>query len=72
MKNINAASSDSVKESVALQALIEQSDYSNLQRIGNLYWTPAAKLGSALAEGSDDLQKLLDETVKQITALPSD
>ncbi len=70
--NIKAADSEAVRKSVALNALIEQSDYSSLQRIGNTYWGPAADLGAALSEGAGDLQKRLDDAVKEITALPSD
>ena len=70
--NVKAAGSEQVKKSIALQALIDQSEYSSLQRIGNAYWGPAASLGEALVKGTSNIAQILDDTVKEITALPSD
>ena len=69
--NINAANSEEVSNSVAIKALIEQSKYASVQRVGELYWDAASNLGQALASG--DLQGLtyqglLDQTVRRITA----
>lgn len=69
--NIAAASSDAVKESVAINALIEQSDYATLQRVGANYWDPVATFGAIMVDGNSDnqdLQTLLDNTVDGVTA----
>lgn len=68
--NINAGKSDEVKKSQAVQAILEQSKWSELQRLGGNFWTPATKLGTAFANDSvkGDLQKYLDKTVAQIKA----
>ena len=70
--NINAANSEAVGNSPAIQALISQSEYSTLQRIGSNYWTPIADFGAKMATGNpagEDLQNLLDGMVEKITAL---
>ena len=68
--NINAGQSDEVKKSQAAQAILEQSKYSELQRLGGNYWTPVTKLGTAFANNSikGNLQKYLDKTVAEIKA----
>lgn len=69
--NINAAESPEVKKAQAVQAVLAQSEYSELQRLGGNFWDPTATLGNTLASGSvaeKDLQSLLDKTVKQIKA----
>ena len=69
--NIKAASSDAVKQSVAINALIEQSDYATLQRVGANYWDPVATFGAIMVDGNSDnqdLQTLLDNTVAGVTA----
>lgn len=69
--NIQAASSDALNEVPAIQAVIAQSEYGVLQRVGNSYWTPMTELGGILAEGNPsgkDLQELMDTTVAEITA----
>lgn len=68
--NINAGKSDEVKKSQAVQAILEQSKWSELQRLGGNFWTSATNLGTAFANNSvkGDLQKYLDKTVAQIKA----
>lgn len=69
--NINAAASDEVKKVPAIQAVIEQSEYGSLQRVGNNFWTPFESFGKTMAEGNpqhEDLQKIMDTLVKGITA----
>jgi len=69
--NINAASSDAVKNDKAISALAAQAPYSTPQVIGGNYWSPAETLGQILASGNPDntdLQKLLDTAVEGITA----
>lgn len=53
--------------SPALAALSEQAVYANLQVVGDAFWDPAASLGASLAEGSSDVQSLLDTAVEGIT-----
>lgn len=66
--NLVAASSEEIASAPALAALAKQSEYADLQRVGNNYWDPAATLGQALVEGSyDDVQSLLDSAVEGIT-----
>ncbi len=68
--NINAANYSEVGEEPAIQALIKQSEYSSLQRIGGKYWSPAADLGSTMLAGGPEgvsLQDYLDGIVAEIT-----
>lgn len=69
--NSKAAASEEVSSSAALHAVLEQSEYSSLQRIGAAYWSPAAKFGEAMADrntGGLSLQDFLDGIVNDITA----
>lgn len=69
--NNNASASDEINNALVVQALAAQSEYAVLQRVGNNYWTPISELGTTLAAGNPegtDLQKLMDSTVKAITA----
>lgn len=69
--NINAAASEEVKKVPAIQAVIDQSKYGRLQRVGNNYWTPFEKFGNTMSAGNpekEDLQKIMDTLVKSITA----
>jgi len=69
--NKNAAASDEVKKVPAIRAVIEQSEFGRLQRVGNNYWTPFIEFGSILAEGNPDqlsLQEIMDNLVAGITA----
>ena len=68
--NTNAANSDEVKGSETLSALISQSEYASLQRIGNAYWSAATELGTSMITGKTDgleIQKYLDKIVEKIT-----
>lgn len=69
--NINAAASEEVKKVPAIQAVIAQSEFGSLQRVGNNYWTPFETFSKRLLAGgmSDkELQKLMDDLVAGITA----
>lgn len=69
--NINASKSDEIKKSPAVQAVIAQSEFSELQRLGTNFWDPATEFGNQMAKGNtggEDLQTLLDNTVKKIKA----
>lgn len=69
--NINAAASDAVNQSPAIQAVIAQSEFGKLQRVGNTYWTPCSTFGDTMAAGNptnQDLQEIMDILVEGITA----
>ena len=69
--NINAANSEAVKNSLAIQAVLAQSQYASLQRIGGNYWDPVQEFGADMANGNPsgkDLQLTLDDMVDEITA----
>lgn len=69
--NIKAAASPEVSASPAIQAVIAQSEFGELQLVGASYWGPVGTFGSDLAEGAikkDDLQTTMDKLVDEITA----
>lgn len=68
--NINAAKSPEVGQAQAVQAVLAQSEYSQLQRLGGNYWDPTTEFGKTMASGKPqkDLQGMLDKMVKKITA----
>lgn len=73
--NINAAASDGVQKSPAINALIAQSEYANLQRVGEKYWDNVASFGAIMVDGNSkgtDLQKLLDNMVEGVTEVVSE
>ena len=68
--NTKAADSDEVKQAPAIQAVIAQSEFGKLQRVGNSYWDACTKFGNIMAKGNKDnvkLQKLMDTLVEEIT-----
>lgn len=69
--NTNAANSAEVKASPAIQAVLAQSEFASLQRVGGNYWDPVQSFAADIAAGNpngEDLQKLLDTMVKGVTA----
>lgn len=69
--NANAAASDALYDNPAIQAVVAQSEYGVLQRVGNNYWTPFADFGRNIAEGNPsgaEPQELIDALVAGITA----
>lgn len=69
--NIKAAASDAVGEVPAIQAVIAQSEYGVLQRVGNNYWDPFVTFGENLAAGNPSgtaPQEIIDTLVAGITA----
>lgn len=69
--NIKASQSKEIEKSPAIQAVIAQSEYGCLQRVGGNFWDPISAFGSAAAKGSmstKELQKELDDMVKKVTA----
>ena len=66
--NINALAAAS---SPALSAVVAQSEYANLQRVGGNFWASAETLGSICVNGNPDgkdTQTLVDDAVAGITA----
>lgn len=69
--NANAAASDALYDVPAIQAVVTQSEYGVLQRVGGNYWTPFAEFGRNIAEGNPtgtEPQELIDALVAGITA----
>lgn len=69
--NVVAAASDAVVKVPAIAAVIEQSQYGVLQRVGNSYWNACTSFADTIAAGNPDnmpLQDLVDRLVKGITA----
>lgn len=69
--NTNAAASASVQDSPAITALIDQSEFSCLQRIGGNFWDPVSVFATNMAAGNPGgkrLQEQLDTMVEGVTA----
>ena len=69
--NKNAAESGEIADSPAIQAVLAQSEFASLQRIGGNYWDPVQTFAAQMAAGNptgQDLQDLLDTMVKGVTA----
>ncbi len=69
--NINAAASEEVQSSPAIAALLEQSGFSCLQRIGGNFWEPVTTFTEDMLSGSQpgkNLQEKLDKMAEGITA----
>ncbi len=71
--NTAAGESEQVLKAPAIMALSHQAEFAVVQNVGDAYWQPMVVLGTVVASGNPDemdLQKLLDDTVKEITAEP--
>lgn len=69
--NIAAADSAEIKQSPAIAALLEQSEFSQLQRVGGKFWDPVSKFAGNMAKGNpsgQSLQEQLDEMVEAVSA----
>lgn len=69
--NASAAESPEVQAAPAIAALLAQSEYSQLQRIGGNFWDPVAEFAGNMARGNPsgaDLQAQLDRLVEGVTA----
>lgn len=69
--NINAANSPEVQNSPAIAALLAQSEFSQLQRVGGKFWDPVAVFAGSMAEGNPSgtpLQEQMDRMVEGVTA----
>ena len=65
------ADSDEVGQSPAIAALIEQSEFSQLQRVGGKFWDPVIKFAGSMAAGNpsgQNLQEQLDEMAESVSA----
>ncbi len=68
--NINAANSPEVQSSPAIAALLEQSNYSQVQRVGGKFWDPVAEFSGSMAQGNPSgtsLQAQLDRLVEGVS-----
>ena len=68
--NITAANSPEVQSSQAIAALLEQSNYSQLQRVGGKFWDPVAAFSDSMARGNPSgtsLQAQLDRLVQGVS-----
>lgn len=69
--NHNAAASDAAAQIPAVQAVLEQSKYGNLQRVGIKYWDACTNFANIMIEGNPNhisLQELMDTLTEGITA----
>lgn len=69
--NIRAAASEKVQSSPAIAALLDQSEFSCLQRIGGNFWDPVNAFTAEILAGNpsgESLQNLLDAMVEKIIA----
>ena len=69
--NLAVADSDEIRQSPAITALIEQSEFSQLQRVGGNFWDPVTKFTENILAGNpsgQSLQEQLDEMVEGISA----
>lgn len=69
--NIAVADSEEIRKSLAIAALLEQSEFSQLQRVGGKFWDPVSKFASNMAAGNpsgQNLQEQLDEMAEGVSA----
>ena len=69
--NSKAAESDEIKKVAAIQAIIAQSQYGTLQRVGNSYWDACKKFANTVLSGNNgglSDQEVMDTLVNEITA----
>ena len=68
--NVEAAASPEVQASAAIAALLAQSEFSQLQRVGGKFWDPVSEFAGNMARGNPsgaDLQAQLDHMVEGVT-----
>ena len=69
--NVVVADSEEINQSPAIAALLKQSEFSQLQRIGGKFWDPVSKFAENMAAGNpsgQSLQEQLDEMAESISA----
>lgn len=69
--NSSAAASPEVQQSAAIAALLAQSEFSQIQRVGGNFWAPVEEFSASMAQGNPSgvsLQAQLDRMVEGVTA----
>lgn len=69
--NIAVADSAEIQRSPAIAALLEQSEFSQLQRVGGKFWDPVSLFAGNMAAGNpsgQDLQEQLDQMTADVCA----
>ena len=69
--NINASNSKLVSQNLAIKAILDESQYGTIQRVGNKYWNACTNFITDLGtkEYNDTtLQNLIDKLVDEIEA----
>ena len=69
--NKKVAESAQVRQSTAIAALLSQSEFSQLQRIGGKFWDPVSEFAQNMAAGNPsgkDLQEQLDAMAQEVCA----
>ena len=69
--NSAAAASPEVQQSAAIAALLAQSEFSQIQRVGGNLWDPVTEFATSMAQGNPSgasLQVQLDRMVVGVTA----
>ena len=69
--NIRAANSPEVQASPAIAALLAQSEFSQLQRVGGKFWDPVTEFATNMAQGNPGgvpLQEQLDRLAEEVSA----
>lgn len=72
--NLNAVATDEVQANYAIAAVIAQSEFGTIQKVGGKYWDPAQTFGELIAQGTLDrndeagVQRALDSLVEGVTA----
>lgn len=69
--NIRAAASEAASQIPAVQAILDQSQYGSLQRVGTKYWDACTAFANIMIEGNPNnisLQDLMDTLAEGITA----
>ena len=68
--NINAQRNETIEDSIAISAVLEQMQYAVIQKVGNNYWEPSKAFGEAIVNGeiTDEAsaQAALDELVTAV------
>ncbi len=69
--NTVVANSAEIRQSPAIAALLAQSEFSQIQRVGGKFWDPVTKFAENMAAGNpsgQNLQEQLDEMAESISA----
>ena len=69
--NIAVADSAEIQNSPAIAALLEQSEFSQIQRVGGKFWDPVSEFAGNMAAGNpsgQDLQEQLDVMAEGVSA----